>query len=82
MSRRLYSALCEREFSATAQSIDWVSQEELELPPPPGLPLEITRKPWEAISFRKFTADVPSAEQAPLLQTTIGMRCDGRVDGR
>jgi hypothetical protein len=59
-----------------------VSQLELELPLPPGLPLEMTRNPWEAISLRKFWAEVPSAEQAPLLQTTIGIRCDGSVDGR
>ena len=59
-----------------------MSHDDVDEPPPFGLPLEMTRNPCDAISRRKGSADVPFAEQAPLLHTNTGSFPDGRVTGR
>ncbi|WP_244253757.1 hypothetical protein [Micromonospora tulbaghiae] len=82
VSIRLKYLLPDREFSATAQSMDWVSIWEFVEPEPFGAPLAMARKPWEAISRRKLPCDRPFAEQAPLPQTRTGRRSDGSVWGR
>src|SRR6185312_5390886 len=71
-----------REFSATAQSMDWVSIWEVVEPDPFGAPLAMARKPWEAISRRKLPWERPLAEHPPLPQTKMGRRSDGSVWGR
>src|SRR5690348_13860228 len=70
-----------REFSETAQSIDWVSICDVVEPDPFGAPLAITRKPYEEISRRKLYCPVPLAAQPPLPHTRIGIRSAGRVCG-
>ena len=64
------------------KSMDCFIMSAVVLPPPPGVPLAMTKTPYEASWVRKGAWPVASAEQPPLPQSRTGsLALEGMVLG-